>query len=887
MYFSKRKKELINAPRGQAFVTFLLGLLVAALMFLPAIIKGEGYFIFYGDFNVQQIPFYQNCHEAVRSGNINWSFTTDLGSNFIGSYSFYLLGSPFFWLTLFFPTSAVPYLMGPLLILKFALASLTAYLYIRRFTMTPFAARTGALLYAFSSFSVYNIFFNHFHEAIIVFPLLLLALEVLWTENRRGVFAACVALSAIVNYFFFVGMVVFCIIYFVVKLISGAFKFKFSRFLAVFFESVLGVALAAFILIPSVLMIIGNGRVNEFQIGWGGLLYGKEQIYFQILQSLFFPPDIPAHPVFVSHLGVKWSSIAAWLPVIGTTAVFGFCASKPKHWLKRMLCVSAFMAAVPVLNSAFYAFNDSYYARWYYMPILLMCLASAFVFEDETVNWKKGWRTSTVITVSIALVIGLFPKLTDGKVTLGLYTNAPNISSVYFYRFIISCLIAILSLVICRGIIALKNNKKVMLRTATALICVVSVIYGAVFIYSGQTHSSPIKETMIDRLIEGEVTLPEQAQNYRIDVYKGSDNTGMYLGLPTINAFHSVVSTSIMDFYDFIGIERNVASRPDTSYTSLRSLLSVRYLLNPTNAERFANEDGITAMPNYDYVTTSGGYYIYENKAYVPYGFSYDYYITEYEANMAFTEKERADIMLKAVVLPNDTPIAVLSSMKHLNIEELRLQQSGDAFFNEEEQQEIEYKVSLDNDAKTLLEDAKHLSESSATAFSYDNDGFYATVERQTDSLVFFSVPYDKGWSVTVNGKETEIIKANIGFMAVPVGSGVSEIVFSYKTPGLMLGVQITALSLVVFIIYIIIAGIVRRKTTRKEVYPEGEELIAFWCREQAKEAKDIIEIFDDYLDSGKKEEPVINNDSIYDSGFHIDLSDFSADSNNTDSEKN
>ena len=111
MYFSKRKKELITAPRGQALATFLLGLLVASLMFLPSIIMGEGYFIFYGDFNVQQIPFYMNCHEAVKSGNINWSFTTDLGSNFIGAYSFYLLGSPFFWLTIPFATSVVPYLM--------------------------------------------------------------------------------------------------------------------------------------------------------------------------------------------------------------------------------------------------------------------------------------------------------------------------------------------------------------------------------------------------------------------------------------------------------------------------------------------------------------------------------------------------------------------------------------------------------------------------------------------------------------------------------------------------------------------------------------------------------------------------------------------------------
>ena len=153
----------------------------------------------------------------VKSGKFFWDFGTDLGSNFIGSYSFYLLGSPFFWLTIPFPNAFVPYLIAPLLILKFALCALTAYLYIRRFTRTPRAAQIGALLYAFSGFSVYNIFFNHFHEAFIVFPLLLLSVELFLTENKRFFFALMVALCAITNYFFFFGMVVFVIIYFFVR----------------------------------------------------------------------------------------------------------------------------------------------------------------------------------------------------------------------------------------------------------------------------------------------------------------------------------------------------------------------------------------------------------------------------------------------------------------------------------------------------------------------------------------------------------------------------------------------------------------------------------------------------------------------------------------------
>ena len=162
MNFSLMKTTALLPQKEKRLSTFLIALFTAACLFVPYIIMSEGYFTFYGDFNAQQIPFYIHCHEMIKSGKFFWDFGTDLGSNFIGSYSFYLLGSPFFWLTIPFPSAFVPYLIAPLLILKFALCALTAYLYIRRFTRTPAAAQIGALLYAFSGFSIYNIFLSRY-----------------------------------------------------------------------------------------------------------------------------------------------------------------------------------------------------------------------------------------------------------------------------------------------------------------------------------------------------------------------------------------------------------------------------------------------------------------------------------------------------------------------------------------------------------------------------------------------------------------------------------------------------------------------------------------------------------------------------------------------------
>ena len=306
MEFSRIKANALKPRKEKYLSTFLIALFTAMALFVPYMLMAEGYFTFYGDFNVQQIPFYQQCHKAIREGNIFWSWTTDLGANFIGSYSFYLLGSPFFWLTIPFPNSFVPYLMGPLLILKFACAALMGYMYIRRFTRTPDAARIGGILYAFSGFSIYNIFFNHFHEAIIFFPLLLLSLELLITENKRFYFALAVCLCAISNYYFFFGMVVFCVIYYFVRVLSRAVKFKLSSFLTLGFEAVLGLLLSAILLLPAILAIENNYRVTQFLSGWNAIMYSKEQIYGNILQCFFFPPDIPARPVFFPDANVKW-----------------------------------------------------------------------------------------------------------------------------------------------------------------------------------------------------------------------------------------------------------------------------------------------------------------------------------------------------------------------------------------------------------------------------------------------------------------------------------------------------------------------------------------------------------------------------------------------------
>ena len=816
MNFSKAKATLLKPQKEKYGSTFVIALIVAMALFVPYMIMSEGYFIFYGDFNVQQIPFYQMCHKAIREGNVLWNWNTDLGVNFIGSYSFYLLGSPFFWLTIPFPNSFVPYLMGPLLILKFACAALTGAMYIRRFTRTSDAARLGGILYAFSGFSVYNIFFNHFHEAIIVFPLLLLALELLMTENRRFVFAVVVCLCAVSNYFFFFGMVVFCVIYYIVRVSSGAVKFKISSFLVLAFEAVLGLGLSAILLLPSIMAITSNYRVTEFLTGWSAIMYGKEQIYANILQCFFFPPDIPARPVFFPGADVKWSSLGGWLPVFSMVGLFTWFAKRKKNWLGRVVGICIFMALVPILNSAFYAFNTSYYARWFYMPILMMSLMTVSLTEDSETDWSFGYKWVTSITLVVSLVIGFFPQEnSDGTFTFGLYTQSDD--NLYAPRFFIACIIATVSLIILGLILKLrKQGLKRFYNVALACVCIISIVYGNVFIATGRSHSYDIKEVVIDSLIEGEVDLGDETQ-FRVDVYDGVDNTSMYLGLPGINAFHSVVPSSIFEFYSFIGIERSVGSRPETEYASLRPLLSVKYLLNRVDGDDFIDaETNETEMPGYKYVKTESGYYIYENLNYVPYGFSYDYYVAQ-DFCEEYSKENRVKLMLNAIMLTDK-----------------QIKKYGYMFEN------IEENMGVINFSDQGIEKAcDDLRKTSATKFKVDNGGFTANVTRKKDTLVFFSVPYDKGWSATVNGKPCEIEKVNAGFMAVKVEKGKSVIRFDYETPYLLTGIKITFVSAVILLLYILGFIIYSKKRNVSVEYPEADYLIDMWTNQENNEAEE------------------------------------------------
>lgn len=775
-------KRLSLEQKPYLLRALLYGILTAAVLFLPFIIYDKGYFLFYGDFNVQQVPFYQMCHDAIRSGNVKWSWTTDLGANFVGSYSFYLLGSPFFWLTIPFPSQAVPYLMGPLYILKFGCATMNGSIYIRRYVHSSEGAILGGMLYAFSGFAIYNVFFNHFHEAIVFFPLLLWSLDEYMYRRRRGVFAFFVFVTAFINYYFFVGMVTFLLIYWLLRFFQKDWRISARDFGFLAMEAVLGVLCACAILLPTILCIVQNPRVNSPSQGWYALLYDNEQRYLHILSCFFFPPDLPARANFTPDSNSQWASLGAWLPLFSMTGVIAFLQRKKKNWLKTMLFILFFMTMVPILNSAFQLFNSSYYARWFYMITLMMSLATVRSLELSDVDWLRAIKWTIGITLGISLPIGFMVK----KVTSGEETTWSYGLEKYPSRFWPYVAIALLSLLLLLLIFHeyQKNRRRFMKMAIFGTACI-SVVYGWFFITTGKTQGDDTHNELIPYALNGgkDIDLPYSDTFSRIDVYDGMDNLPMYWQMPTIQAFHSIVPGSVMDFYPTIGVKRDVASRPDTKVYALRSFTSCRWLFDPTTrGQNFVDPaTNQTRMPGWTYITNENGSNIYENEYFIPMGFSYQKFITRAEYN-ELSESQRCLVLLKAVVLPNDTAAAIAeeSGLTHLDSPQL-----------------------ADFSQQSYFKDCVERAAGACTSFTTDNNGFSAVAESSADRLIFFSVPYESGWSATVNGQPAEIEKVNVGFMAVKVPAGEAQIRFNYETPGLKIGIFLSIAGFLILGVYV------------------------------------------------------------------------------------
>ena len=104
-------------------------------------------------------------------------------------------------------------------------------------------------------------------------------------------------------------------------------------------------------------------------------------------------------------------------------------------------------------------------------------------------------------------------------------------------------------------------------------------------------------------------------------------------------------------------------------------------------------------------------------------------------------------------------------------------------------------------DTQTLTEAIQKIKEQPVTVSTSKNKVF-ATYDVKQDTSIFFTIPYDKGWSAYQDGKKIEMKQAQTGFMKVDVPKGKGTITLSFIPNGFITGAICSFTSLLLLGIY-------------------------------------------------------------------------------------
>lgn len=710
-------------------LAFLLSFLVGCLMFLPITILEKGLFFIGSDFNLQQMIFGEVMNYSLKEGSYLWTWFNDLGSDFIGTFSFYNLFSPFNVFTYLFPARWYPYLCSFLTIVKFGVGGLTSYLFLKRYVKNKKLVLLGSLLYSFSGFQFTNMLF-HYYDSVVLFPLLLYALDNLIYDNRKGYFALTVSLLAFTNWFMFIGEVVFVVIYYIVKVICKSYVFDLKKFFNILLEGVLGTLLASVVLVPSLFFTISNPRIsNSFTLS-SSLKYSSLINYIEIFRAFFFPSEVMTPRAYLDT--ANYASVDLYLPFVGSVLAISYSISKKKSWISILMFTCIFFMLVPILNSSFFLFTTSYYARWFYMPTLVLALLSIKCIE-ENISIKSG-------TIISFLSLGVM--ILSYFVLKYRYPEGKYIHDIKYLIMMISFMI--INLVILILIYKSKNRLKYLFIFTILFVG----IWSNYSIYKYRCNSleynkryynyiHSYKEIKFDDLV-------------RTNSFTGCfSNQGIIFKNGNLLSFNTNMEGSAFEFYNSVDYQRLVSTSILVD-SPLNQFLSVKYFISCTDEEK----------DDYKLYKDTKNYKIYLNDNYKEMGFVFNKYISNKEFLKKSTE-EKYNIINSMIIL--------------------------------DDEQITKYKDYYNEDVKV-----------NSNKFKFINNGFISDIDVSKDTLVLYSVPYDKGWKAFNNGREVEIENVDNGMMAIKINKGMNNVKFTYYPRGLKLGLWLSIVSYIGLLIYCI-----------------------------------------------------------------------------------
>ena len=183
-------------------------------------------------------------------------------------------------------------------------------------------------------------------------------------------------------------------------------------------------------------------------------------------------------------------------------------------------------------------------------------------------------------------------------------------------------------------------------------------------------------------------------------------------------------------------------------------------------------------------------------------------YLSMTKLNFSNDKKKQVDIIVngekKSFTTDNAFTFFNLGYAEHKQTFDIQVKFPGNA------QVSFESPTFYRLDTKKYTDAIRKIKENPVEVSSYKNK-VTVNYKVKNETSIFFTIPYDRGWSAYQNGKKLQIQQAQTGFMKIDVPEGEGTITLSFIPKGFIAGASCSLIAIIVFIFY----DIQRKKYSR------------------------------------------------------------------------
>ena len=808
-----------------------------------------------GDGFHQYVIFDLNLRNILHgSDSLFYTFTSGLGLNFYALSSYYL-GSFLSPLVYFFDVSSMPDAVYLSTLLKFGLIGLSTFFSLSKiFKNIPAPLRLAlSTSYALMSFTVSQLEIKTWLDVFILIPLILTGLHLLITEKKRILYFTSLSILFIQNYYFGYMTALFLVVWYFCQL-SWDFKSRKYSFLDFFLTSLLA-GLTSFIMtLPTLFDLRTHGE--------------KLTAITKIKTDASWYLDLFAKQFIGAFDTTKYGSIpmifVGLLPFI-LTIVFFTLKSIKFHvklcyaTLLIIIIASFYLEALDLFWQGMHAPNMFLHRYAWIFSTLLIYISAEVLNRFKDI---KLWN----ILFSITLLLSGYLATIYFK---NHYSFLTKLNILLTLEFLVVYLLLLLALI--KKLISPKIFSILILIFTISEISfnASSQLNGITKEWGFASRSTYDKDIpSMEAILEYTKQQPDTfTRTEKLQTQTGNDSMKFnYNGISQFSSVRNRSASTTLDKLGFKSSGTNLNLRYANNTIIADSLFGISYNISETYPDKYGfhpsyQKDNLTlyknqfALPiafatqslykdvtfndhtldnqtqflnqiaglNEEYFypinhhTDSGDNVVNLNgtdteDATISYSIEVpdnsQVYLSMTKLNFSNDKKKQVDIIVngekKSFTTDNAFTFFNLGYAEHKQTFDIQIKFPGNA------QVSFESPTFYRLDTKKYTEAIRKIKENPVEVSSYKNK-VTVNYKVKNETSIFFTIPYDRGWSAYQNGKKIQIQQAQTGFMKIDVPEGEGTITLSFIPKGFVAGASCSLIAIIVFIFY----DIQRKKYSR------------------------------------------------------------------------